>query len=178
MENPVATHGFPAQRASNAELRSLRWRHNGCDGVSNHQPHDCLLNRLFRRRSKKHQSSASLAFVRGIHRWPVNSPRKWPVKWKMFPFDNVIMDVFFFIVHIVELPVFRDTSKLLRRHCNQWPYWQAYVSLPAAEVVYCEWHRQSARLLRFQVLSVRAYYSSDLPQIQIVRSLLFITSLS
>ena len=31
----------------------LRWRHNGRDGVSNHQPHDCLLNRLFRRRSKK-----------------------------------------------------------------------------------------------------------------------------
>ena len=31
----------------------LRWRHNGCDSVSNHQPHDCLLNRLFRRRSKK-----------------------------------------------------------------------------------------------------------------------------
>ena len=34
-------------------LRPLRWRHNGGDGVSNHQPHDCLLNRLFRRRSKK-----------------------------------------------------------------------------------------------------------------------------
>ena len=33
--------------------RSLRWRHNGRDSVSNHQPHDCLLNRLFRRRSKK-----------------------------------------------------------------------------------------------------------------------------
>ena len=32
---------------------SLLWRHNGHDGVSNHQPHDCLLNRLFRRRSKK-----------------------------------------------------------------------------------------------------------------------------
>ena len=32
---------------------SLRWRHNGCDSVSNHQPHNCLLNRLFRRRSKK-----------------------------------------------------------------------------------------------------------------------------
>ena len=31
----------------------LQWRHNGRDGVSNHQPHDCLLNRLFRRRSKK-----------------------------------------------------------------------------------------------------------------------------
>ena len=33
--------------------RSLRWRHNGRDGVSNHQPSDCLLSRLFRRRSKK-----------------------------------------------------------------------------------------------------------------------------
>ena len=31
---------------------ALRWRHNGRDSVSNHQPHDCLLNRLFRRRSK------------------------------------------------------------------------------------------------------------------------------
>ena len=33
--------------------KSLRWRHNGPDSVSNHQPHDCLLNRLFRHRSKK-----------------------------------------------------------------------------------------------------------------------------
>ena len=32
---------------------ALQWRHYGRDGVSNHQPHDCLLNRLFRRRSKK-----------------------------------------------------------------------------------------------------------------------------
>ena len=39
---------------------------------------------------RKHQSSASLAFVSGI-RWPVNSPRKGPVKRKMFPFDDVIM---------------------------------------------------------------------------------------
>ena len=40
---------------------------------------------------RKHQRSASLAFVRGIHRWPVNSPRKGPVTRKMFPFDDVIM---------------------------------------------------------------------------------------
>ena len=32
---------------------TLQWRHNGSDSVSNHQPHDCLLNHLFRRRSKK-----------------------------------------------------------------------------------------------------------------------------
>ena len=40
---------------------------------------------------RKHQSSASLAFVRGIHRGPVNSPHKWPVTRKMCPFDDVIM---------------------------------------------------------------------------------------
>ena len=40
---------------------------------------------------RKHQSSASLAFVREIHRGPVNSPQKWPVTRKMFPFDDVIM---------------------------------------------------------------------------------------
>ena len=40
---------------------------------------------------RKHQSPASLAFMRGIHRWPVNSPRKGTVTRKMFPFDDVIM---------------------------------------------------------------------------------------
>ena len=40
---------------------------------------------------RKHQSSASLAFVRGIRGWPVNSPHKWPVTRKIFPLDDVIM---------------------------------------------------------------------------------------
>ena len=40
---------------------------------------------------RQHQSSASLTFVRAIHRRPVNSPHKWPVTRKMFPFDDVIM---------------------------------------------------------------------------------------
>ena len=40
---------------------------------------------------RKHQSSVSLAFVRGIHRSPVNSPHKWQVTRKMFPFDDTIM---------------------------------------------------------------------------------------
>ena len=40
---------------------------------------------------RKHQSSTSLAFVREIHRGPVNFPHKWPVTRKMFPFDDVIM---------------------------------------------------------------------------------------
>ena len=41
---------------------------------------------------RKHQSSALLAIVRGINRWPVNSPHEWPVTRKMFPLDNVFMN--------------------------------------------------------------------------------------
>ena len=67
---------------------TLHWRHNEHDDVSNHQPHDCSLNRLFRRRSKKHQSSASLAFVS-----PVNSPRKGPVTRNMFPVSVIMQNV-------------------------------------------------------------------------------------
>ena len=70
---------------------SLQWRHNECDGISNHQPHNCLLNHLFRRRSKKASKLRVLAFVRGIHRCLVNSPHKGPVTRKVFPFDDVIM---------------------------------------------------------------------------------------
>ena len=45
----VCSSGFSWQR----QMESLRWRHNGQDGVLNHQPHHCLLNRLFGCRSKK-----------------------------------------------------------------------------------------------------------------------------
>ena len=41
---------------------------------------------------RKHQSSVSLSFVRGIHRWSVNSPHKGPVTQKMLPFYDVIMN--------------------------------------------------------------------------------------
>ena len=44
---------------------------------------------------ENNQSSASLAFVRGIHQGPVNSPHKWPVTLKMFPFDDVILCIIF-----------------------------------------------------------------------------------
>ena len=42
-------------------------------------------------RHRKHQSPASLASVRWNHRWPTNSPHKWSVTRKWFPFDDVIM---------------------------------------------------------------------------------------
>ena len=74
------------------ESLTLQWRHNGCDSVSNHQSHDCLLNRLFRRRSKKTSKLRITGLcVRGIYRGPVNFPHKWPVTRKMCPFDDIIM---------------------------------------------------------------------------------------
>ena len=65
---------------------TLRGRHNGRDGASNHQPHDYLLNCLFRRRSKKTSKLRVTGLCAG------NSPHKWPVTRKMSPssWDNNI----------------------------------------------------------------------------------------
>ena len=48
---------------------------------------------------RKHQSSASLAFVMGIHQWPMDYPQKGPIMWQMFPFDDVSM---MWIIHLLE----------------------------------------------------------------------------
>ena len=68
--------------------------YNERHGVSNHQPHDCVLNRFSGSDQRKHQSSASLAFVRGIHRWRVNFPHKGPVMRRMFSLDDVMISQF------------------------------------------------------------------------------------
>ena len=69
----------------------LQWRHDERDGVLNHRHLDCLLNRLFGRISRKTSKLRVTGFVRGIHRWPVNSPHKGPVTREIFPFDDLIM---------------------------------------------------------------------------------------
>ena len=65
---------------------------------------------------RKHQSSASLAFVWGIHRGPVNSPHKWPVTREMFPFDDVIM----FIL------IWWQRGGHVRKRLLRWFYWTEY----------------------------------------------------
>ena len=72
--------------------KTLHWRHNDHNGVSNHQPHGCLLNRLFGRRSKKTSNLRVTGLCMGNSPGPVNSPHKGPVTRKMFPFDDVIMN--------------------------------------------------------------------------------------
>ena len=94
---PTHCHGLVGSRlhalaieASN-ESGALQWRYNGCDGVPNHQPHYCLLNCLFWRRSKKTPKPRATGLVWGIHRWQMNSPHKMASKAEIFPFDDVIM---------------------------------------------------------------------------------------
>ena len=84
-------HRLPVDSPRIKPTRPLRWRHNDHDSVSNHQPHGCLLNRLFRRRSKKTSKLRVTGLCVGNSPGPVNSPHKGPVTRKMFPFDDVIM---------------------------------------------------------------------------------------
>ena len=67
---------------------------------------------------RKHQSSTSLAFVRGIHRGPVNSPHKGPVTRKMFPFDDIITKIFV-LIDLTYVTIFhRASSSSLQWHNN------------------------------------------------------------
>ena len=71
----------------------LHWRHNDHDGVWNHLPHDCLLKRLFRHRSKKTSKLRVTGLCGGNSAGPVISPHQGSVTRKMFPFDDVIMKI-------------------------------------------------------------------------------------
>ena len=71
--------------------KPLQWRHNERNGVSNHQPVDCLLNRLFTHRLKKTSKLRVTGLCEGNSRVTGNSSHKGPVTRKMFPFDDAIM---------------------------------------------------------------------------------------
>ena len=103
---------------SGAFVFALHWRHNDHDGVSNHQPHGCLLNRLFRRRSKKTSKLCVTGLCVGNSPGPVNSPHKGPVTRKMFPFDDVIMVLaviraISIVIIIIQAIVAQSTSNIL-----------------------------------------------------------------
>ena len=70
---------------------SLRRRHNERDGVANHQPHDCLVSRLFRHRWKKTSKLRVTGLCQENSPETGEFPAQWPVTRKMFPFDDVIM---------------------------------------------------------------------------------------
>ena len=71
---------------------------------------------------RKHQSSASLAFVRWIHLWPVNSPHKGPVTRKMFPFDDAIM--MRICRELMTSQQQRKYKETVKTRLNPWPPWR------------------------------------------------------
>ena len=75
----------------NSGHASLQWRHNGRDSVSNHQPHDCLLNRLFRRRSKKTSRLRVTGLCEGNSPGTGEFRAQMASNAEMFKFDDVIM---------------------------------------------------------------------------------------
>ena len=85
------TTSVPRRNNNIVLVTTLHWRHDGPDWVSNHQFHDCLLNRLFRRTWKKTSKLRVTGLCAGNSPGPVNSPRKWSVTPKMCPFHDVIV---------------------------------------------------------------------------------------
>ena len=86
---------------------------------------------------RKHQSFASLAFVRGIHRPPVNSPYKGPVTRKMFPFDDVIMKQLILLIRSDSVTTETEKSQIWQKivsgrsgTCHfdnlRWSQWQKF----------------------------------------------------
>ena len=70
---------------------SLQWRHYGRDGVTNHRRLHCLINRLFKRVSKKTSKLCVTGLCEGNSPVTGEFPAHRPVTRKMFPFDDVIM---------------------------------------------------------------------------------------
>ena len=80
--NEVLWHSPESSEGPNRH--SLQWRHNDHNDVANHQAPGCLLNRLFRRRSKKTSKLRVTCLCVGNSPGPVNSPHKGPVTRKCF----------------------------------------------------------------------------------------------
>ena len=76
---------------SDADYRILRWSHNGHNGISTHQCLNCLLNRLFRHRSKETSKLRVTGLCVGNSPVTGEFPTGKPVTRKMFPFHDVIM---------------------------------------------------------------------------------------
>ena len=102
-------------RISRHTWNPFQWHHYGCDGVLNHRPHDCLLNRLFRRRSKKTSKLHVTGPCEGNSPVAGEFPGQMASNAKMLPFDDVIMQ---FETALICKQVQQDRF-LLNRHIHR-----------------------------------------------------------
>ena len=102
---------------------------------------------------RKHQRSASMAFVRGIHRGPVNSPHKGPVTRKMFPFDDVIMNTLQRFLHYFE----RDDNCIQLMHLNMVMHISCKFFFRSSLVHGMARHRSSTKILAYLIQSCQMH---------------------
>ena len=95
---------------------------------------------------RKHPSFASLAFVRGIHRGPVNFPHKWPVTRKMFPFYDVIMNPLLVLMY---QSISYYVPNLFHRISNHSCILHPLSALYCAGNHYCSWTTKAHSLVVF-----------------------------
>ena len=96
------TGDFPTQMASNAENVSSQWHHHVS---TDYLAHSKGMHQRF-------ALVASLAFVRGIQRWPVDSPHRGPVTRKMFLIDDVVMHSYRYVTKDHQLTHCRRRDKM------------------------------------------------------------------
>ena len=94
--------------------KTLRWRHNGRDSVSNHQPHNWLLNRLFRRRWKKTPKLRVTGLYAGNSPGTGEFPPQMTSNSVMFPFDDVTMIQHFSFTKYIYNPIWEFSTILFR----------------------------------------------------------------
>ena len=108
---------------------------------------------------RKHQNSASPAIVRGIHRWPVNSPHKGPVTRKIFPFDDVIIScradpayIGTFLIRTSLIPTAEAQRNIGGGRCTGTKMRQAHLQ---------PWHRWlSAKMTQWPILQLKKFNPS------------------
>ena len=122
--------------------KTLQWRHIGHDGASNHQPHACLLNRLFRRRSKKTSNlrvnglcAGNSPVTGGIRAQMVSNAANASVWWRRHDcpaFRRIIRTKFcsFCVVTILELELSHCEVVFSKRQTSEttWPKWHMYLT--------------------------------------------------
>ena len=137
-------------------LKSLLWRHNERNGVSNHRRLDCLLNRLFRCMSRKTPKFRVTGIYEGNS--PVNGefPAQRAVTRKMFPFDDVIMYYKEFVkIRINEITWINNTITCNYHWLGSWNkdfallVWYNYMEALSTLLADCDSHHKDPAMRRF-----------------------------
>ena len=122
---------------------TLQWRHNGRDSVSNHQPGECLLSCLIRRRSKKTSKVRDTGLCAGNSPGTGEFPAQMASDAEMFPFDDVIMIT---ETNNVLLPVRRLETMLRTNFSVLKMFYFEHYERPPVRTLLTSWNENAFRI--------------------------------